>query len=122
MPLRRLPTAGAILCFHSLTTTRLPAEGIVHLPLAAFKRIIAAVRQVAEIVPLADLVRRHLDGRSTSGLVAVTFDDAYASLLTEAEDFLGRAAIPVTVFVVTNAASTGARYWWDRIDEVFPHV
>jgi peptidoglycan/xylan/chitin deacetylase (PgdA/CDA1 family) len=74
------------------------------------------------VVPLSDLIRRHLRGQSTAGLVSITFDDAYASLLSEAADFLYRAAIPATVFVVTNATTLGARYWWDRIDDVFPRV
>lgn len=117
-----MPSAGAILCFHSVTTPRLPGAGTVHVPLPTFTDILTAVAEIADLVPLRELVKRHLGGRSTSRLVAVTCDDAYVSLLTEAEDFLRRAAVPVTVFVVTEAARTGGRFWWDRLDDAFPHA
>jgi peptidoglycan/xylan/chitin deacetylase (PgdA/CDA1 family) len=94
----------------------------VHLPVAAFKALIGAARRVGELVPLHDLVARYRAGRSTAGLVAVTTDDAYASLLGEIRDFVRREAIPLTVFVVANAARRGDAYWWDRLDDLFPHV
>jgi peptidoglycan/xylan/chitin deacetylase (PgdA/CDA1 family) len=94
----------------------------VHLPVPAFEALIAAARKVGQLVPLRDLVERHLAGRSTAGLVALTADDAYASLLVEGADLIRRDAIPLTVFVVTQAAAVGASYWWDRIDDLFGRV
>jgi peptidoglycan/xylan/chitin deacetylase (PgdA/CDA1 family) len=35
---------------------------------------------------------------------------------------LTRDPVPVTIFSVTQAAKTGATYWWDRIDDLFPRV
>ena len=61
-------------------------------------------------------------GRSTAGLIAVTFDDAYAAVLTELKDFISRTAVPIAVFAVTDAAMTGSTYWWDRVDDLFPRV
>jgi peptidoglycan/xylan/chitin deacetylase (PgdA/CDA1 family) len=113
---------GAILCFHGITSPRAPGQGEAHLSLPEFKAFIAAARRMGELVPLRELVERHCDGRSTAGLVAITADDAYASLLTEATDYLAGEAIPLTVFVVTQATMGGARYWWDRVDDVFPLV
>jgi len=120
--LRPLRSAGAILCFHGVTRAGLPAQGVVHLAVREFETLIASAKQMGQLVPLRDIVRRHLAGLSTAGLIAVTVDDAYASLLGEAADFVYRQAIPLTVFVVTQAASTGAPYWWDRIDDLFPRV
>lgn len=118
-----LPGArGVILCFHGVTTPELPSQSDVHVPIGKFKSLIAAAQRVGHLVPLQELVERHRDGRSTAGLVAVTLDDAYASLLGETADFVRREAIPLTVFVVVEAAAHGASYWWDRIDDVFPHV
>jgi peptidoglycan/xylan/chitin deacetylase (PgdA/CDA1 family) len=120
--LRPFRTGGAVLCFHSVTTPALPAEGTAHVPVETFTALVRAARICGEIVPLRELVRRHREGRNTSGMIAVTFDDAYAALLTELSDVIARQAIPITVFAVVNAAATGATYWWDRIDDLFPHV
>jgi peptidoglycan/xylan/chitin deacetylase (PgdA/CDA1 family) len=120
--LRPLRTGGAVLCFHSVTTPALPAEGSAHVPVETFTSLVSAARLFGEIVPLSELVRRHREGRNTSGMIAVTFDDAYAALRTELSDVIARQQIPVTVFVVADAAATGARYWWDRVDDLFPRV
>jgi peptidoglycan/xylan/chitin deacetylase (PgdA/CDA1 family) len=115
-------SGGAILCFHSITTADLPANGDAHVSLEEFRHCVAIARQVGELVPLSELVRRHRAGRSTAGLIAVTFDDAYAALRAEFRDFVTRARVPVAVFVVNQAAATGSAYWWDRIDDLFPRV
>jgi peptidoglycan/xylan/chitin deacetylase (PgdA/CDA1 family) len=121
MPMRRLASGGAILCFHSITTPDAPSEGTAHVSLTAFQSTINLARRLGELVPLSELVRRHEQGRSTAGLVAVTFDDAYAAL-AEIKEFVSREGIPISVFVVTQAAAAGATYWWDRIDDLFPRI
>jgi len=120
--LRRVSRAGAILCLHSVTTPGLPASGAAHLRLEALASILRTARLVGELVPLSHLVARHQVGRSTAGLIAVTLDDAYAALGAGFRSLIVREAVPVAVFVVTNAAATGARFWWDRIDDLHPHV
>jgi peptidoglycan/xylan/chitin deacetylase (PgdA/CDA1 family) len=123
MPSLRLPrTGGAVLCFHSVTTPELSAEGSAHVPVDTFKSFIRIGRRLGEFVPLAELVRRHAEGRSTAGLLAVTFDDAYAAVLTELADFISAQSLPITVFVTTEAAATGARFWWDRIDDLYTRL
>src|SRR5258706_251240 len=120
--LRPRTAAGAILCFHSVTTPESPSRSDIHVSLQKFKSLIAAARGIGHLVPLRDLVRRHFAGRSTAGLISITADDAYASLLGETADFLRREAIPLTVFVVAQAAALGGAFWWDRVDDLFPHV
>src|SRR2546430_7110720 len=44
----------------------------------------------------------------------------YTTLFRSASDYLAREAIPLTVFVVTQPAAAGTRYWWDRVDDLFP--
>lgn len=90
-----------------------------HVPLPLFETTITLAQLLGTVVPLRDLVTRHVAGRSTAGLIALTADDAYASLLA-AEPFLKRTAVPFAVFVVSDALDTGRTYWWDRIDDVFP--
>ena len=80
-------------------------------------------RRLGQLVPLAELVRRHAAHRSTAGLVALTFDDAYHALGAQpVREFIAHHHVPLTVFVVTGTARTGAAYWWDRVEELFPHV
>lgn len=119
--MRPLRPAGAILCFHGIASPATPGEGEVHLSDASFRAFVDAARRMGTIVPLRELVQRHLAGRGTAGLVALTADDAYASLLGETAAFIERESIPFTVFAVTEAAATrgGQVYWWDRVDDLF---
>jgi peptidoglycan/xylan/chitin deacetylase (PgdA/CDA1 family) len=128
---RPLRSPGAILCFHGVTSPTpalapasraAPSQSEVHVPAAAFRALIAAARQMGQLVPLRDLVHRHVTGRSTAGLIAVTADDAYASLLGDIADYVAREAIPFTVFAVMDGAAVGAPFWWDRVDDLFPLV
>lgn len=59
----------------------------------------------------ADRVRR---GASLERCVAVTFDDAYAGVVTEAAPILRELGVPATVFVASDFASGGRDFWWDR--------
>jgi peptidoglycan/xylan/chitin deacetylase (PgdA/CDA1 family) len=113
---------GAILCFHSLTTPERPADGDAHVPLAFFKSAVRIARFLGEIVSLDTLVRRHRAGTSTSGLIALTFDDAYAALGGECAEFIAAEDVPVTVFVTTDATGGGRPFWWDRVDDSFRRV
>ncbi len=118
---RVLSTGGSILCYHSLTTPESPSAGVVNLPLAEFENHVALVRDLSRIVPLREILERVKGSRTTAGLTAITFDDAYSSLLL-AREFLDSASVPITVFVVTDAARAGSAYWWDRVDDLFAHT
>jgi peptidoglycan/xylan/chitin deacetylase (PgdA/CDA1 family) len=121
---RRLLSPGAILCFHGVAgdSPETTSRSDVHVSVQTFRTLIEAARQMGELVPLRDLVRRHLAGRSTAGLIGVTADDAYASLSGDVADYIATEAIPLTVFAVAEAAMAGATFWWDRVDDLFPHV
>src|SRR6266702_8341568 len=103
-----LRAAGAILCFHGVNSPDTPGQNQAHVTLPAFQAFIESARQMGQLVPLRELVSRHLAGRSTAGLIAITADDAYASL-GEASEYLTREAIPLTVFAVARQAGVGAR-------------
>ena len=49
--------------------------------------------------------------------VAVTFDDAFASVLELGKPILDRLGVPATVFAVTDFADSGAPLEWDGIDD-----
>jgi peptidoglycan/xylan/chitin deacetylase (PgdA/CDA1 family) len=105
--------SGAILCYHGLSHDTVAGSPI-HLTLRELEAAIGAARDVGEIVPAAELVRRHQRGQSTSGLFALTFDDAYKSLEL-ATALLSREQVPITVFAVPDALDEGRRFWWDRL-------
>src|SRR4051812_6690625 len=76
--------AGSILCFHSVADQPLD-PGSPHVSPATLRMVIAAARRVGTIVPLREILARHRAGRSTRGMVAITFDDAYAALVAATE-------------------------------------
>jgi peptidoglycan/xylan/chitin deacetylase (PgdA/CDA1 family) len=116
---RVVGTRGAVLCFHGLDVDGAPSRASMHVPLRLLEASVSVIRSLATIVPLREIVSRHVAGRGTAGLVALTADDAYASLLA-AEPFLQRSGVPLTVFVVSAALAGGRTFWWDRIDDLFP--
>jgi peptidoglycan/xylan/chitin deacetylase (PgdA/CDA1 family) len=119
--MRRLASGGVILCYHSLTDRAWPSASLVSVPRDRFEAQVELLRRLAQIVPLPSLLEEHAAGRDTRGLVALTFDDAYASLLPSAP-FLRTERVPITVFVVAEAAEAGANFWWDRVEDLFPRV
>jgi peptidoglycan/xylan/chitin deacetylase (PgdA/CDA1 family) len=116
---RPIYSAGSVLCLHSVTTPEAPSTDLLHVPLPVLKELVRGIRRYVEIVPLSELVRRHVAGRSTAGLTALTFDDAYLALHSAVEQIFVPQSIPITVFAVSNALETGSAYWWDRISEVY---
>jgi peptidoglycan/xylan/chitin deacetylase (PgdA/CDA1 family) len=117
-----LVPGGAILSFHSVTTPALPAAGAAHVPLEAFEALIRRLRILGELVPLSEFVRRRAQGRDTSGLIAITLDDAYAALAGGFRAFVAKEAVPIAVFAIGRAARNGDAFWWDRIDDAYPRV
>lgn len=106
---------GTILCFHGVEPSRPPNVTSAHVSLRQIRDTLAMARSVAEPVPLRELIKRHDAGRSTAGLFAVTFDDAYRSLATDTvREVLS--GLPITIFVVTGASAAGATFWWDRVE------
>ena len=74
-----------------------------------FEEQLEVVRRVAEVVPASQVAA------SPPGSVAITFDDGYADVFSEALPRLERLGMHNTVFLVTDALETGRTYWWDRL-------
>ena len=75
-----------------------------------------------DVIPLHEFVARRKQGRSVRRCVAITFDDAYAGVLTHALPILEQAGLPATVFVAKAFCRAGARFWWDRLPWVLQRL
>jgi peptidoglycan/xylan/chitin deacetylase (PgdA/CDA1 family) len=113
---------GMILCFHGLENAVSKDVASAHVSVAHFRDTVDMARDVAEAVSLRELIDRQTKGRSTAGLFALTFDDAYLSLTRpDVRDLLG-GNVPITLFVVTDASGAGQPFWWDRVETLQPMV
>jgi peptidoglycan/xylan/chitin deacetylase (PgdA/CDA1 family) len=120
--LRRLSTAGAVLCYHGIEHDDDREAPGLHVGMTEFRRAVEQARSLGRIVPLSRLVEEHRQGRSTAGMFAFTFDDACASLLHVAGDYIEAEQLPIAVFAVSNALDAGDRFWWDRLGALLPHL
>jgi peptidoglycan/xylan/chitin deacetylase (PgdA/CDA1 family) len=113
---RRLRDAGLILCYHNVV----PRDGdqigdpSLHLPLARFERQMYWLAEHYDVVSLCEFIDRLAAGTSLRGVAAVTFDDGYVGVFEYALPILDALRIPATVFVVAEAASSSAGFWWDQ--------
>ena len=87
-----------------------------HLHLPIFTRLMEHLAEHYDAVPLARIVDG-LAGYSKlpERAAAVTFDDGYRNVLTEAAPVLKRLGIPATIFVVTDFVMQKRMLWTDRL-------
>jgi peptidoglycan/xylan/chitin deacetylase (PgdA/CDA1 family) len=108
---RRARRGGRILCYHSVGQ---PSSGTNDVRADAFRaQLDWALKAGYEFVPAAEIAR----GRGEPNQLAITFDDAWSSVLTAAAPMLKERAIPWTVFVVTDWSS----HPWAWAQERFIH-
>jgi len=69
-----------------------------------FRQHIRFLKRHFEILPLETIVANLKKGRIVANACAVTFDDAYKSLLEHAVDFMETERVPATVFVNSDLA------------------
>jgi peptidoglycan/xylan/chitin deacetylase (PgdA/CDA1 family) len=109
----RAPRGGRlVLAYHNVVADAQPCggDGSLHLPVEAFAQQLRLVRREAQVVSLATLLAAPPGARDR--LVAVTFDDAYASALTVGVPCCAAHDIPSTVFVAPGLL--GGIPAWDR--------
>jgi peptidoglycan/xylan/chitin deacetylase (PgdA/CDA1 family) len=108
-----------ILTFHGVTADRADhfcnSEGL-HLRRPIFDRLMQHVARKYRPVTLSCIVE-WLEGRGEvpERAVAVTFDDGFRNVLTDAAPVLKRLGIPATLFVTTDFVFHGQMLWTDRL-------
>lgn len=99
-----------ILCYHAISASW-PAD--LAITLAQLRRQLEwLVRHGYRGATFSEAVTAHASGPT----VAVTFDDAFATVLEHAAPVLASLGLPGTVFVVTDFADSGRTLAWDGID------
>jgi peptidoglycan/xylan/chitin deacetylase (PgdA/CDA1 family) len=71
-----------------------------------------------DVMPLSEFARRHRDGRLRRDAIAITFDDAYASVLTTAAPLVKRHGLTATVFLPVALIERGRLFWWDELAQI----
>lgn len=84
-----------------------------------FAQHLDLLRRRRTIVPLSWLVERIEQGRNADHSVAITFDDGYCDLLTNAKPLLLRHGAPATVFVPGGLVGKVSGFWWDTLTRIF---
>jgi peptidoglycan/xylan/chitin deacetylase (PgdA/CDA1 family) len=107
----------AILCYHRVGHGGVPIYS--GLPRAVFEAQMNYLRRRYRVVSLDQMLRELTEPSSTDPAVAVTFDDGYVDLYTQAFPILQQYEIPATVFLTVGAIETGEVAWYDRVFVAF---
>jgi peptidoglycan/xylan/chitin deacetylase (PgdA/CDA1 family) len=83
-----------------------------------FARQIEMLACAREVVPLSWLAAKLVTGRVPKRVAAITFDDGYADVRTNALPVLERHGTPATVFLTTGALGRRVEFWWDRLARI----
>ena len=93
---------GLVLAFHDIREEHLEA-------------ILEEVAARYALVPLAEIVARMAAGRSTVGIVAVTFDDGVGATVHAAARVAARHGWPMTFFLPTGFLDSSDGYWFQKL-------
>jgi len=107
----------AILCYHRIGTHGVPLYS--GLPRSVFEKQIVYLRKHYRILSLEELLAERESPKSDKPGLAITFDDGYADLYSEAFPVLRKYEVPATIYLVAGAVQSGEIPWYDRIFVAF---
>lgn len=112
--LRRAPQPRfAILCYHRIGTGGIPFYS--ELPAQTFEKQMRYLRKRYRIISLDQLIQEMGYPERLDPAVAITFDDGYRDLFTQAFPVLQAYRMPATIFVTVGCIETGEVAWYDRV-------
>jgi peptidoglycan/xylan/chitin deacetylase (PgdA/CDA1 family) len=111
----RFSPGALILVYHHVVDSSDPGESRMSVTPEALSMHLALLRQHANPMSLAHLVRMLRSGQVPQRAVAVTFDDGCADNLFYAAPLLERHEVPATVFVTTGLLGKNREFWWDEL-------
>lgn len=111
-----------ILMYHRVADIPVDPWGLAVHP-TRFEQQIACLKRLRRVVHLHELLYLERSrGSSDKPLAAVTFDDGYYDVYSNARPVLQRLDCPMTLFVTTGIIGTNREFWWDSIMRVFLEV
>jgi peptidoglycan/xylan/chitin deacetylase (PgdA/CDA1 family) len=103
----------AVLCYHRIGTGGIPLFS--ELPAKSFEAQMRYIRRRYRVLSLDQLCEEMQRPRQRADAVAVTFDDGYRDLYTQALPVLKKYQIPATIFLPIVPIETGEVPWYDKI-------
>ncbi len=93
---------GVILAYHHITGD-------------ALERQLELLSRWYAFVSLSEFVSRHRQGRSTNGLMVITFDDGFGDEVEAGAALAVRRGWPMTFYLPTGYVLSGRPYWFIRL-------
>jgi peptidoglycan/xylan/chitin deacetylase (PgdA/CDA1 family) len=118
---RRRKSHAAVFCYHNVVSDEVCTavnDLRLHIGITAFAEQIDWINRSFAVIPITELVDRLRRGRSVAGTAAISFDDAYNGVITNAVPIIRKALLPFTVFPVVEASTLNRPFWWDLFDEL----
>ncbi len=109
-----------ILCYHRVGTEGVPLFS--RLEQRVFEAQMNYLRKRYRLVPLGQMCREIANGDAVEPTLAITFDDGYRDLYTQAFPVLRKYEIPATIYLIARCMETGESPWYDRIFVALDHA
>jgi peptidoglycan/xylan/chitin deacetylase (PgdA/CDA1 family) len=111
------PAGGLVLLYHRVTAVSADPQRLAVTPERFADHLEVLCRRG---VPMSLEAMTVLASKGTlpASAFAITFDDGYADVLTEAAPRLRAAGVPATVFVSMGSAEGDREFWWDELDRL----
>lgn len=106
---------GLILVYHRIATVDKDPWGTC-VREENFAGQLKVIKESADPIPLAEMVRARSDADLPKRPVSITFDDGYIDNFITAAPLLERFAVPATMFLTTGYFSAAREYWWDELE------
>jgi len=102
-----------ILCYHRIGTGGIPYYS--ELAAKEFEKQMRFLSARYRILPLERLLNEMRDPSAKTQAVALTFDDGYRGLYSEALPILSKYKISATVYLTAGVIESGVPAWYDKI-------
>lgn len=110
---------GLILMYHGVLGENDPlheATNNNHVEINAFIWQMEFLKEHYTLISLEEFVKRLRGGAKLNGLAAITIDDGYRNIYSNASPILVKLGIPATIFLITGLVGTSRLTWYDTVE------
>jgi peptidoglycan/xylan/chitin deacetylase (PgdA/CDA1 family)/SAM-dependent methyltransferase len=115
---RSAEARALILLYHSIMPPRSDPWSLCVSP-EHFEGHLQRIREWGTPLQLDELLDRLTSGTLPPNAVALTFDDGYEAVLSQARPLLEQYEVPATIFLPTAALDQAREFWWDELERIF---